>query len=55
MSRIDNLRDLDYHLIAPLTLKPGQAMTITVECQNKGKKACTAAVFFSGFGKRSKK
>jgi hypothetical protein len=55
VSRMDNWRDLDYHFIAPLTLKPGQSMTITVECQNKGKKACTAAVFFSGFGKRSKK
>jgi hypothetical protein len=23
-------------------------------CQNKGKKACTAAVFWTGFGKRGK-
>jgi hypothetical protein len=55
VSRMDNWRDLDYHWIAPLTLKPGQSMTITVACQNKGKKACTAAVFYSGFGKQGKK
>jgi hypothetical protein len=55
VSRLDNFRDLDYHFIAPLTLSPGDSMTITVACQNKGKKACTDAVFYSGFGKRSKK
>ena len=55
VSRLDNFRDLDYHFIAPLTLSPGDSMTITVQCQNKGKKACTDAVFYSGFGKRSKK
>jgi hypothetical protein len=55
VTRLDNWRDLDYHWIAPLTLKPGQSMTITVTCQNKGKKACTDAVFYSGFGKQGKK
>ena len=52
--RLDNFRDYDYHFIASPTLKPGDSMTITIECQNKGKKACTAAVFWSGFGKRGK-
>ena len=52
--RLDNFRDYDYHFVAPPTLKPGDSMTITVVCQNKGKKACTAAVFWSGFGKRGK-
>jgi hypothetical protein len=28
-------------------------MTVTVKCQNKGGKACTAAVFWTGFVKRS--
>jgi hypothetical protein len=52
--RLDNFRDYDYHFVASPTLKPGDSMTITVVCQNKGKKACTAAVFWSGFGKRGK-
>jgi hypothetical protein len=52
--RLDNFRDYDYHFIASPTLKPGEAMTVTVQCQNKGKKACTAAVFWTGFGKRGK-
>jgi hypothetical protein len=52
--RLDNFRDYDYHFIASPTLRPGEAMTVTVECQNKGKKACTAAVFWTGFGKRGK-
>jgi hypothetical protein len=52
--RLDNFRDYDYHFVAPPTLKPGDSMTITVVCQNKGKKACTPAVFWSGFGKVGK-
>jgi hypothetical protein len=52
--RLDNFRDYDYHFIASPTLKPGDSMTITVVCQNKNKKACTAAVFWTGFGKRGK-
>lgn len=52
--RLDNFRDYDYHFVAAPTLTPGTSMTVTVVCQNKGKKACTAAVFWSGFGKRGK-
>jgi hypothetical protein len=54
ISRLDNWRDYDEHYIAPITLRPGDSMSITVACQNKGKKACTAAVFYTGFGKRAK-
>ena len=42
-----------YGSISP-TLDPGDSMTVTVVCQNKNKKACTAAVFWTGFGKRGK-
>jgi hypothetical protein len=52
--RLDNFRDYDYHFIAAPTLQPNEAMTVTVVCQNKGKKACTAAVFWTGFAKRTK-
>jgi hypothetical protein len=52
--RLDNFRDYDYHFIAAPTLHPNEAMTVTVVCQNKGKKACTAAVFWTGFVKRTK-
>jgi hypothetical protein len=52
--RLDNFRDYDEHFIASPTLGPGDSMTMTVVCQNKGKKACTAAVFWSGFSKRGK-
>jgi hypothetical protein len=51
---LDNFRDYDYHFIASPTLKPGDSMTITVVCQNKNKKACSAAVFWTGFSKRGK-
>jgi hypothetical protein len=52
--RLDNFRDYDYHFISSPTLGPGDSMTIAIECQNKSKKACTAGVFWTGFGKRGK-
>ena len=52
--RLDNFRDYDYHFIAAPTLHPNETMTVTVVCQNKAKKACTAAVFWTGFVKRTK-
>ena len=52
--RLDNYRDYDQHFVSALTLLPGESLSITVECQNKGKKACTAGMFWAGFGKRGK-
>jgi hypothetical protein len=52
--RLDNFRDYDYHFIASPTLGPSQAMTVSVQCQNKGGKTCTAAVFWTGFAKQVK-
>jgi hypothetical protein len=51
---LGNFRDLDEHFIAPITLRPGDNLAITVECKNPGKKACTAGTFYSAFSKRSK-
>jgi hypothetical protein len=46
---LDNFRDLDEHFLAPITLAPGDTLSIRVSCQNTGKKACTAGTFYSGF------
>jgi hypothetical protein len=51
---LGNFRDLDEHFIAPITLRPGDNLAITVACKNPGKKACTAGTFYSAFSKRSK-
>jgi hypothetical protein len=49
--RLDYFRDQDEHFLAPITLAPGDALSIRVSCQNTSKKACTAGTFYSGFDK----
>jgi hypothetical protein len=52
ISRLNFFRDLDDHYIAPITVTSGHSLTVTVTCENKNKKPCTASLFYSGFGKR---
>jgi len=55
---LDNFRDLDFHFIAPIVVKGGQALTLDVDCKNSTSNAvstssapqsCTDAVYVAGF------
>lgn len=48
VSALENFRDLDFHVIAPIVINPGQKLTATVVCDPTDN-ACSAAVLFSGF------
>jgi hypothetical protein len=63
--QLDNFRDLDFHFIAPLVLTSGQQLVMKVQCANgQGAQqasaaatapsgACTPAVYYAGFSKKS--
>ncbi len=58
VARLENFRDLDLHLIAPIQVSPGQQFGITVTCTNAdpaGKapaKSCSPAITVQGFAAR---
>ncbi len=46
--RMENFRDLDYHFVTPTIFDDGQAVTLTVDCENPPPTACQASAYFSG-------
>ncbi len=48
--RLSDFRDYDLHLVTPIVVPSGQALSMNVTCQNKAPKnpTCSASVFVSG-------
>jgi hypothetical protein len=49
--RLENFRDLDYHLITPMAFPSGTALVLRLACSQPGpgNKACTPSAYWSGF------
>ncbi|WP_158885237.1 hypothetical protein [Amycolatopsis anabasis] len=45
---LNNIRDLDYHLVEPFIFPPGSPPVIAVNCQSASTGSCTPAVSFTG-------
>jgi hypothetical protein len=60
VARLENFRDLDLHLVAPVVVAPGEKLAMTVSCANpapagKAKAApCTPAVTVQGYATRAR-
>ena len=61
VSRLDNFRDLDLHLVAPIILQPGTSFSLEVSCENSkltdpgaAARPCTPAVTLNGFARPAK-
>jgi hypothetical protein len=60
VARLENFRDLDLHLVAPVVVAPGEKLAMSVTCTNpdpagKAKAApCTPAVTVQGFATRAR-
>ena len=58
-ARLENFRDLDLHLVAPIVVEPGTELGLTIGCTNpnppgKAKAAeCSAALTVQGFARRT--
>jgi hypothetical protein len=52
-ARLENFRDLDLHLVAPLEFAPGETLRLDVTCQNSEAepRPCTPAVTVTGFAR----
>lgn len=52
VARLENFRDLDLHLVAPLSFAPGDTLGLEVSCKNAPEFGpCTPGVTVSGFGR----
>jgi hypothetical protein len=55
--RLENYRDYDQHVIAPIEVRPGERLRMTVRCENKPTpqlkepRPCTPAVTLNGFSR----
>jgi hypothetical protein len=47
--RLQNFRDLDFHYVTPIVVRPDEALTLVVKCDGSG--ACDPSVYYSGFTK----
>jgi hypothetical protein len=48
-SALENLRDLDFHFVAPYEFDAGHAVTIQVSCSADSTTDCTASASFAGY------
>jgi len=46
--QLADFRDYDQHFITPITVPPGQSISMSVTCANPGGKQCTPVVLLSG-------
>jgi len=47
--RLQNFRDLDFHYVTPIVVRPDETLTLVVKCDGSG--ACDPSVYYSGFTK----
>jgi hypothetical protein len=48
-SALENLRDLDFHFVAPYEFDAGRAVTVEVFCSPDSPADCTASASFAGY------
>jgi hypothetical protein len=48
-SALENLRDLDFHFVAPYEFDAGHAVTVQVACSPDSTTDCTASASFAGY------
>jgi len=46
--RLENFRDLDFHYVTPIVIRPDESLTLVVSCSSG---ACDPSVYYSGFSK----
>jgi hypothetical protein len=46
--QLADFRDYDQHFVSPISVPPGQSLTLTVNCTNTGGRQCTPVVLLSG-------